>query len=250
MRVIDMGCWTPVERFAGTVASDTAWYAAAPPGGDYSAFTIMEGNRRVADVQWQMLGRHNAENALAAVLAAQHAGVAIETAVSALKEFGGVRRRLEVRGVVGGITVYDDFAHHPTAIEVTIDALRRRIGSSRLVAVLEPRSNTMKLGTHRDAMAKSLERADRVWLYQGPNVTWDVAGSVAGLGERAAVSQGPRPAGRHARRNAQQRRSRADHVERRFRRHSQEAPGAARQQIASNLASCVVRPTRRLRCSR
>jgi UDP-N-acetylmuramate: L-alanyl-gamma-D-glutamyl-meso-diaminopimelate ligase len=189
MRVIDMGCWTPVERFAGTVASDTAWYAAAPPGGDYSAFTIMEGNRRVADVQWQMLGRHNAENALAAVLAAHHAGVAIETAVSALKEFGGVRRRLEVRGVVGGITVYDDFAHHPTAIEVTIDALRRRVGSSRLVAVLEPRSNTMKLGTHRDAMAKSLERADRVWLYQGPNVTWDVAGSVAGLGERAAVSR-------------------------------------------------------------
>jgi UDP-N-acetylmuramate: L-alanyl-gamma-D-glutamyl-meso-diaminopimelate ligase len=106
-----------------------------------------------------------------------------------LKEFGGVRRRLEVRGVVGGITVYDDFAHHPTAIEVTIDALRRRVGSSRLVAVLEPRSNTMKLGTHRDALAKSLERADRVWLYQGTNVTWDVAGSVAGLGERAAVSR-------------------------------------------------------------
>ena len=100
-----------------------------------------------------------------------------------------MRRRLETRGVVGGITVYDDFAHHPTAIEVTIDALRRRIGSSRLVAVLEPRSNTMKLGTHRDAMAKALERADRVWLYQGPNVTWDVAGSVAGLGERAAVAK-------------------------------------------------------------
>jgi UDP-N-acetylmuramate: L-alanyl-gamma-D-glutamyl-meso-diaminopimelate ligase len=189
MRVIDMGCWTPVERFAGTVSGDTAWYAAAPPGGDYSTFAIMEGNQRVADVQWPMLGRHNAENALAAVLAARHAGVAIETAVAALKEFRGVRRRLETRGVVGGITVYDDFAHHPTAIEVTIDALRRRIGSSRLVAVLEPRSNTMKLGTHRDAMAKALERADRVWLYQGPNVTWDVAGSVAGLGERAAVAK-------------------------------------------------------------
>src|SRR5688572_28758525 len=167
MRVIDMGCWTPVERFAGTVSSDTAWYAAAPPGGDYSAFTIMEGNRRVGDVQWQMLGRHNAENALAAMLAARSAGVSMETSIAALKEFRGVRRRLEVRGVVGGITVYDDFAHHPTAIDVTIDALRRRIGSSRLVAVLEPRSNTMKLGTHRDAMAKSLERADRVWLYQG-----------------------------------------------------------------------------------
>jgi UDP-N-acetylmuramate: L-alanyl-gamma-D-glutamyl-meso-diaminopimelate ligase len=166
MRVIDMGCWTPVERFAGTVSSDTNWYAAAPPDGDYSTFAIMEGNRRVLDVQWQMLGRHNAENALAAVLAARHAGVSMETAIAALKEFRGVRRRLEVRGVVGGITVYDDFAHHPTAIEVTIDALRRRIGSARLIAVLEPRSNTMKLGTHRDAMAKSLERADRVWLYR------------------------------------------------------------------------------------
>lgn len=189
MRVIDMGCWTPVERFASTVSSDTAWYACAPPGGDYSAFAIMEGNRRVGDVEWQMLGRHNAENALGAVLAARGAGVSFETAIAALKEFRGVRRRLETRGVVGGITVYDDFAHHPTAIDLTIDALRRRIGTSRLVAVLEPRSNTMKLGTHRDAMAKSLERADRVWLYQGPNVSWDVAGSVAALGERACVAK-------------------------------------------------------------
>jgi UDP-N-acetylmuramate: L-alanyl-gamma-D-glutamyl-meso-diaminopimelate ligase len=189
MRVIDMGCWTPVERFSGTVTGDTAWYACAPPGGDYSSFAIMEGNQRVSDVSWQMLGRHNAENALAAVLAARGAGVPIATSVAALKEFGGVRRRMEVRGVVGGITVYDDFAHHPTAIDLTIDGLRRRIGTSRLVAVLEPRSNTMKLGTHRDALAKSLERADRVWLYQGPNVSWDVAGSVAALGERASVSK-------------------------------------------------------------
>jgi UDP-N-acetylmuramate: L-alanyl-gamma-D-glutamyl-meso-diaminopimelate ligase len=189
MRVIDMGCWTPVERFAGTVSTVTACYACAPAGGDYTSFAIMQGNRSVADVHWQMLGRHNAENALAAVLAARGAGVPLETSVAALKDFAGVRRRLEVRGVVGGITVYDDFAHHPTAIDVTIDALRRRIGSARLIAVLEPRSNTMKLGTHRDALAKSLERADRVWLYQGPNVSWDVAGSVAALGERAAVSK-------------------------------------------------------------
>lgn len=189
MRVIDMGCWTPVERFAGTVSGDTAWYAAAPPGGDYSIFTIMEGNRCAGDVHWQMVGRHNAENALAAVLAARSAGVAIETAIAALKEFAGVRRRMELRGVVGGISVYDDFAHHPTAVEMTIDGLRRRIGTARLIAVLEPRSNTMKLGTHRGALAKSLARADRVWMYQGPNVSWDVAGSVAALGERASVSK-------------------------------------------------------------
>lgn len=189
MRVIDMGCWTPVERFAGTVSGDTAWYAAAPPGGDYSIFTIMEGNRCVGDVHWPMVGRHNAENALAAVLAARSAGVAIEAAIAALKEFAGVRRRMELRGVVGGISVYDDFAHHPTAVEMTIDGLRRRIGTARLIAVLEPRSNTMKLGTHRGALAKSLARADRVWMYQGPNVNWDVAGSVAALGERASVSK-------------------------------------------------------------
>lgn len=123
------------------------------------------------------------------MLAARSAGVAIEAAIAALKEFAGVRRRMELRGVVGGISVYDDFAHHPTAVEMTIDGLRRRIGTARLIAVLEPRSNTMKLGTHRGALVKSLARADRVWMYQGPNVNWDVAGSVAALGERASVSK-------------------------------------------------------------
>jgi UDP-N-acetylmuramate: L-alanyl-gamma-D-glutamyl-meso-diaminopimelate ligase len=122
---------------------------------------------------------------LAAILAARSAGVSIETSVAALKEFQGVRRRLEVRGVVNGITVYDDFAHHPTAVATTLDGLRRKIGSARLIAVLEPRSNTMKLGTHSSALAGALSQADQVWMYQGPNVTWDVAGSVATLGKRA-----------------------------------------------------------------
>jgi UDP-N-acetylmuramate: L-alanyl-gamma-D-glutamyl-meso-diaminopimelate ligase len=125
---------------------------------------------------------------LAAILAARHAGVDVPTAIAGLAKFAGVRRRLEVRGVVNGITVYDDFAHHPTAVETTIDGLRRRIGSARLIAVLEPRSNTMKLGTHRDALAKSLQHADQVWMYQGPGVSWDVAGSVASLGSRARVA--------------------------------------------------------------
>ncbi|HWK75357.1 MAG TPA: UDP-N-acetylmuramate:L-alanyl-gamma-D-glutamyl-meso-diaminopimelate ligase [Povalibacter sp.] len=187
MQVIDMGCWTPVERFAGGPRGDTAWYVAVEPGGDYSSFDVMEGDKKMGEVQWDMLGRHNAENALAAILAARHAGVSIETATRALREFKGVRRRMEVRGAVDGITVYDDFAHHPTAIETTIDGLRRRIGSARLVAVLEPRSNTMKLGSHREAMARSLAHADRIWLYQGPSVKWDVADAVASLGERARV---------------------------------------------------------------
>jgi UDP-N-acetylmuramate: L-alanyl-gamma-D-glutamyl-meso-diaminopimelate ligase len=189
MRVLDMGCWTPVERFSGSVAGDTAWYATAEAGGDYSSFVVMEGNRVVAEAEWPMVGRHNAENALAAILAAKHAGVPVVTAIAALKEFKGIRRRMEVRGVVNGVTVYDDFAHHPTAIENTIDGLRRRVGGARLIAVLEPRSNTMKLGTHREAMAKSLSQADEVWMYQGPSVQWDVVGSVASLGERAKVSR-------------------------------------------------------------
>jgi UDP-N-acetylmuramate: L-alanyl-gamma-D-glutamyl-meso-diaminopimelate ligase len=187
MRVIDMGCWTPVERFAGTVSGDAAWYVAVTPGADYSRFSVLQADRVEAEVEWPLVGRHNAENALAAVLAARHAGVKIATAVRALREFQGVRRRMELRGVVNGISVYDDFAHHPTAIETTIDGLRRRIGGSRLIAVLEPRSNTMKLGTHREAMARSLAQANQVWMYQGPSVHWDVAESVASLGERAQV---------------------------------------------------------------
>jgi UDP-N-acetylmuramate: L-alanyl-gamma-D-glutamyl-meso-diaminopimelate ligase len=177
-----------VERFASAPRGDTAWYVAVEPGGDYSAFAIMEGQQKMGEVSWSLLGRHNAENALAAVLAARHAGVELQTAIDALREFKGVRRRMEVRGVVDGITVYDDFAHHPTAIATTIDGLRRRIGEARLIAVLEPRSNTMKLGSHRDAIAGSLAQADRVWLYQGSTVKWDVADSVASLGDRARVA--------------------------------------------------------------
>jgi UDP-N-acetylmuramate: L-alanyl-gamma-D-glutamyl-meso-diaminopimelate ligase len=187
MEVIDQGCWTPVERFSIGLQGDAAWHALAEPGSDYSKFSIMEGDARICDVEWGLVGRHNAQNALAAMLAARHAGVSPITAAEALQRFGGVRRRLETRGVVRDITVYDDFAHHPTAIETTIDGLRRRIGKARLIAVLEPRSNTMKLGTHRDALAKSLAGADAVWMYQGPSVQWDVASAVAPLGARAHV---------------------------------------------------------------
>lgn len=189
MHVIDMGCWTPVERFSANTRGDTAWYVAAEPASDFGKFTIAEGNRDIVNVEWNLLGRHNAENALAAMLAARHAGVDVRTAAAALKEFQGVRRRMEVRGKVNGVTVYDDFAHHPTAVETTIDGLRRKVGSERIIAVLEPRSNTMKLGTHRDALAHALERADLVWMYQGPSVQWDVAGAVVPLGHRARVEK-------------------------------------------------------------
>src|SRR4051812_8207017 len=189
MHVIDMGCWTPIERFSASLRGDTAWYVAAEPGGDFSQFTVVEGNLEIVKVEWSLLGKHNAENALAAMLAARHAGVDVQVAASALKQFHGVRRRMEVRGQVKGITVYDDFAHHPTAVETTIDGLRRKVGTQRIIAVLEPRSNTMKLGTHRDALAHALQKADSTWLYQGPSVQWDVVGAVAPLGARARVER-------------------------------------------------------------
>jgi UDP-N-acetylmuramate: L-alanyl-gamma-D-glutamyl-meso-diaminopimelate ligase len=169
-----MGCWTPVERYAHAAGSGVDWHAQLEDA-DGSAFTVVHGGRSVGRVEWSLLGMHNVENALASIAAAHHAGVETSVAIAALKQFAGVRRRMEIRGVVGGITVYDDFAHHPTAITTTIDGLRRKVGSARILAVLEPRSNTMKLGTHRDALAQSLNGADSVWLYQGPDVKWDVA---------------------------------------------------------------------------
>jgi UDP-N-acetylmuramate: L-alanyl-gamma-D-glutamyl-meso-diaminopimelate ligase len=136
-----------------------------------------------------MLGRHNAENALAAVVAAHHAGVDEQVALEALRRFRGVRRRLEVRGTVQGIVVYDDFAHHPTAIATTLEGVRRRAGRGRVIAVLEPRSNTMKLGTHKAALAGSLRGADRVFVYKSPEVKWDVAEAMQPLDGLAEVHE-------------------------------------------------------------
>jgi UDP-N-acetylmuramate: L-alanyl-gamma-D-glutamyl-meso-diaminopimelate ligase len=124
------------------------------------------------------------ENALAAIAAARHAGVTIEHAIEALHSFAGVARRMQLRGEVKGVRVYDDFAHHPTAIATTVDGLRRRVGSARIVAVLEPRSNTMRMGVHRDQLAPSLAGADEVWLYAPPDLGWDPEAVIAALGGR------------------------------------------------------------------
>jgi UDP-N-acetylmuramate: L-alanyl-gamma-D-glutamyl-meso-diaminopimelate ligase len=185
---IKMGCWTPVERFALVPGASIGWLASVPSGGDGSRFDVLHSDRKVGTVEWTMMGRHNVENAIASIVAARHAGVAEAVAIEALGHFKGVKRRMETRGVVNGVTVYDDFAHHPTAIATTVDGLRRKVGKARVVAVLEPRSNTMKLGTHSAALAHSLAQADRVWLYKGPDVKWDVAGSVGSLGDRASIA--------------------------------------------------------------
>jgi UDP-N-acetylmuramate: L-alanyl-gamma-D-glutamyl-meso-diaminopimelate ligase len=129
------------------------------------------------------------ENALAAIAAARHAGVTVEHAIQALGSFKGIARRMQLRGEVNGVRVYDDFAHHPTAIATTVDGLRRRVGSARIIAVLEPRSNTMKMGVHQNTLGPSLLGADEVWLFTPPDLGWDATPIVASLGKRGHASR-------------------------------------------------------------
>ena len=179
-----MGCWTPQETFAFGEERESDWSAK----GDASNFVVYQEGREVAQVHWDLLGEHNVMNALAAIGAARQAGVAPSRAVAALNEFRGVKRRMEVRGVFSGVTVYDDFAHHPTAIDTTLKGLRARVGNARIIAALEPRSNTMKLGVHRDSMAPALQTADHTWFYSPKDLGWDLKGAVAGMGERASFA--------------------------------------------------------------
>lgn len=162
--VLTRGCWTPVERFAVGEGARAGWRAALlEPDG--RRFNLLQGDIPVGTTEWSLLGVHNVQNALAAMLAARHAGVALKTALTALRGFDGVKRRLEVRGRVNGITVYDDFAHHPTAIELTLGGLRRNVGAARILAVLELRSNTMRMGVHNTRLLPALAAADGVWIY-------------------------------------------------------------------------------------
>ncbi|MBI5041578.1 MAG: UDP-N-acetylmuramate:L-alanyl-gamma-D-glutamyl-meso-diaminopimelate ligase [Gammaproteobacteria bacterium] len=171
--VLNMGCWTPVENVTATAAP--AQWQARKLSADGSRFDVLCAGAAQGTVEWSQLGDHNVHNALAAIAAARHAGVPTAQAIAALAEFQGVKRRMEVRGVVRGITVYDDFAHHPTAIETTLAGLRGKVGDARILAVLEPRSNTMRLGVHRAAIAPALAQADHVWLYEPPDLGWNLA---------------------------------------------------------------------------
>jgi UDP-N-acetylmuramate: L-alanyl-gamma-D-glutamyl-meso-diaminopimelate ligase len=182
-----MGCWTPRESFGGAGPGTSDW-SAQDDAGESARFSVQWQGRTVAQVEWSLLGRHNVMNALAAIAAAHHVGVAPERAAAALREFRGVKRRMEIRGSVGGVTVYDDFAHHPTAIETTLAGLRARVGAARIIAVLEPRSNTMKLGVHREQLAPALALADRVWFFAPQDLGWDLPAAVAPLGARAGFA--------------------------------------------------------------
>ncbi|HWI12738.1 MAG TPA: UDP-N-acetylmuramate:L-alanyl-gamma-D-glutamyl-meso-diaminopimelate ligase, partial [Burkholderiales bacterium] len=177
-RVLKRGCWSALE----SVGTPEGWHATAQRG----SIAIALKDEKLGDLRWDLLGEHNTMNALAAIAAARHAGVAPRHALEALARFANVKRRMEVRGVVREITVYDDFAHHPTAIATTVAGLRQRVNGARILAVLEPRSNTMKLGAVKDQLAGSLGGADAVYCYSG-GVGWDVAGALAPLGAKARV---------------------------------------------------------------
>jgi UDP-N-acetylmuramate: L-alanyl-gamma-D-glutamyl-meso-diaminopimelate ligase len=176
-RVLERGCWTPVERFG----SDDGWQI------DGNDLVTLNGKPQ-GTLSWELLGEHNRQNALAALAAARHAGVPITQGLAALSEFKNVKRRMEVRGIANGITVYDDFAHHPTAIATTVGGLRRKVGDARILAVLEPRSNTMKLGVMKDALPGSLKDAELVFCYAG-NLGWDASGALAPLGSKAIIEE-------------------------------------------------------------
>jgi UDP-N-acetylmuramate: L-alanyl-gamma-D-glutamyl-meso-diaminopimelate ligase len=179
-----MGAWTPLVGYAREQAAEWRARLAAADG---SVFEVTHGDAPVGTVEWPLIGVHNVENGLSAVVSAAGIGVPPGKACAALGRFAGVKRRLELRGEVGGIRVYDDFAHHPTAVSLTIDGLRRQDGGGRIVAVLEPRSNTMRLGVHREELVRSLAGADRVWLYQPAGLDWNLDGVAAAIGGKARV---------------------------------------------------------------
>ena len=190
-RVLHMGCWSELRSFGAAVSDFTA-------RGEPHSFDILESGRPVAHLDWDLTGVHNQLNALAAIAAAQHVGVAPDAAARALGEFQNVKRRMEVRGTVNGITVYDDFAHHPTAIRTTLDGLRRKIeagrvahdgaaAGARILAVFEPRSNTMKLGSMKAQLPWSLEQADLSFCHSG-GLSWNAAEVLAPMGTKARVA--------------------------------------------------------------
>ncbi|NEX16150.1 MAG: UDP-N-acetylmuramate:L-alanyl-gamma-D-glutamyl-meso-diaminopimelate ligase [Halochromatium sp.] len=204
--VLAMGCWTPCvttgvkvpslpDLTDASLSNDASLPVADVPGAgcdwqaeliaaDGSAFDVLFQGQPQGQLEWSQIGLHNVQNALSAIAAAQHIGIEPTQAIAALARFQGVKRRMELRGTEAGVRVYDDFAHHPTAIASTLAGLRRQVGEARIIAVLEPRSNTMRMGAHADALAASLDAADRVVVYSPPDLPWDADAALAPLGRR------------------------------------------------------------------
>ncbi len=180
-RVLAQGCWSEVRSFGAAVSDFSAV-------GEPHNFEVLRHGQKLAEVKWDLGGVHNQLNALAAIAAAEHVGVEVSVAAQALSSFQNVKRRMEVRGSVAGITVYDDFAHHPTAIRTTLDGLRRQIGKGqRILAIFEPRSNTMKLGTMKSQLPWSLEQADLSFCHSG-GLDWDAHAALVSMGNKAQVA--------------------------------------------------------------
>jgi len=182
-QVIARGCWTPQQ----TIGEAGDWEARLlrPDG---SEFELLHRGQCLGPLRWDLLGVHNVNNALAAIAAAHHAGVPVANACDSLATFKGIKRRMEERAVVNGVTVYDDFAHHPTAIRYTLEGLRNKVGKARIIAILEPRSNTMRMGVHADSLAAALVAADEIYLYQSPELGWSPAGLQTALGDRLRLA--------------------------------------------------------------
>jgi len=182
--VLAMGCWTPVETF-GIDVGDWRARLIEPDG---SAFAVVRKGETLGDVRWNLLGRHNVMNALAALAAANAAGVDPHSLLPVFASFESVKRRMESLGAINGVQVYDDFAHHPTAIATTLAGLRAKVGSARIVVALEPRSNSMRAGAHAAALAPSLADADTVVLLQRPELPWDAERVITALGGRGSAA--------------------------------------------------------------
>lgn len=177
--VLDQGCWTPIEYFG----TENGWHMMMPSDQHWSVYWQSE---LQGTLDWKLMGEHNRMNALAALAAARHAGVPAQVGIEALATFKNVKRRMELRDIINGIHVYDDFAHHPTEIQTTLAGLRDKIGTARILAVFEPRSNTMKMGVWQDNLAASLNQADQIFCY-AQQLDWDAAATLAPLGEKVTI---------------------------------------------------------------
>ncbi|MFU8787417.1 MAG: UDP-N-acetylmuramate:L-alanyl-gamma-D-glutamyl-meso-diaminopimelate ligase [Methylobacter sp.] len=170
--VLAMGCWTPVAKTA--INADAQWNAQLI-NSDGSRFSVVFEHKEQGCVEWPLTGEHNVYNALSAIVAAKHVGILPQDAIAALAQFKNVKRRMEVMAEINGVTLYDDFAHHPTAIQTTLDGLRKQVGQERIIAIVEPRSNTMRLGVHTQTLAESLNDADLAIIYQPEALGWDLS---------------------------------------------------------------------------
>jgi len=185
--VLAMGCWTACEGFSATVSNQEKLWNARNTTRAGEQFTVCLGDSEIGDVNWSLIGQHNIHNALAAIAAARHAGIPPKEAIRSLGRFQGVKRRMELKATINDIRIYDDFAHHPTAIATTLEGLRYQVNDQRIIVLLEPRSNTMRMGVHKSALAPALAQADEVMLFQPPGLDWALTDTVTAIGPQARL---------------------------------------------------------------